>query len=128
MRKLTFLCLGFFSISAIAQDTAKSKQKEYLGVLTLTEKYRDDKNWTEKDQAVVGEHFQRLVKFKNEDVVVLAGRTEYETNNPDMMGLVIFYAKDDKEALQFMMDDPAVKNKIMQAKVHPYGIAINKCN
>jgi len=128
MKKLIFLCLSFFSISAIAQDTVKSKQKEYLGVLTLTEKYRDDKNWTEKDRAVVGEHFQRLVKFKNEGVVVLAGRTEYETNNPDMMGLVIFYAKDDKKALQFMMDDPAVKNKIMQAKVHPYGIAINKCN
>ena len=40
------------------------------------------------------------------------------------MGLVIFYAKDDKEALQFMMDDPAVKNKIMLAKAHPYGIAL----
>jgi len=59
--------------------------------------------------------------------VVLAGRTELPLNNPEMMGLVIFYAKDEKEALQFMMDDPAVKNKIMLAKVHPYGLAISKC-
>ena len=44
-----------------------------------------------------------------------------------MMGLVIFYARDEKEALQFMLDDPAVKAKIMQAKVHPYGLAISKC-
>ena len=43
------------------------------------------------------------------------------------MGLDIFNAKDEKEALQFMMDDPAVKNKIMLAKVHPYGLAITKC-
>jgi len=41
---------------------------------------------------------------------------------------VIFYAKDDNEALQFMMNDPAVKNKIMVTKVHPYSIALNKCN
>jgi hypothetical protein len=41
------------------------------------------------------------------------------------MGLVIFYAKDEKEALQFMQDDPAVKNKIMLAKALPYSIAIH---
>ena len=105
-----------------------STRKEYLGVLTLTDKYKDEKNWGKTDEAIVGEHFQRLIKYKNEGTVVLAGRTNYETNNPDMMGLVIFYAKDDSEALQFMMNDPAVKNKIMVAKVHPYSIALNKCN
>jgi len=61
-------------------------------------------------------------------VVVLAGRTELDFSNPEMKGLVIFYAKDEKAAVQFMMDDPAVKNKIMQTKVYPYGIAINKCD
>ena len=70
---------------------------------------------------------QRLLKKKEEGIVVLAGRTELPLNNTDMMGLVIFYAKDEKEALQFMLDDPAVKAKIMQAKVHPYGLAIIKC-
>jgi uncharacterized protein YciI len=97
-------------------------------VLTLTEKYTDEKNWSQNDQAIVGEHFQRLVKYKTEGVVVLAGRVELDLNNPDMKGLVIFFAKDEKEALQFMMDDPAVKSKIMQAKVYPYGIATNKCD
>ena len=122
---IIILCgLGFTS-SAMDKDSTK---KEYLGVLTVTEKYRDDKNWTKADQAVVGEHFQRLTRYKNDGVVVLAGRTQYESNNPDLIGIVIFYAKDDKEALQFMMDDPAVKNKIMLAKVHPYAIALNKCD
>lgn len=128
MKKLISILLCCISLQSFAQDTTKVKMKEWLGVLTLTEKYKDEKNWTEKDQVIVGEHFQRLIKMKNDGIVALAGRTEYETNNPDMMGLVIFYAKDDATALQFMMDDPAVKNKIMLAKVHPYGIAVNKCN
>ena len=118
----------FFTAQSFAQDSTKVKMKEWLGVLTLTEKFTDEKNWTKNDEDIVGEHFQRLLKMKNDGVVVLAGRTLHELNNPDGMGLVIFYAKDDKEALQFMMEDPAVKSKIMLAKVHPYGIAINKCN
>ena len=127
MRELILLCTCFVGLQAAAQDSTKTKPKEFLGVLTLTDKYKDEKNWTPQDQAVVGEHFQRLKKFRDEGVVVLAGRTDLPLDNPDMAGLVIFYAKDEKEALQFMLDDPAVKNKIMQAKVHPYGIALNKC-
>lgn len=128
MKILLIIFTFSFTLHAAAQDTTKVKLKEYLGVLTLTEKYKEDKNWTQADQTVVGEHFQRLKKMKNEGVVILAGRTQLESNDPDMMGLVIFYAKDEKEALQFMLDDPAVKNKIMLAKVHPYMIALNKCD
>lgn len=118
-------CLMF--MAATGQDTAKLKPKQYLGVLTLTEKYRSEKNWTKADEAIVGEHFQRLVKFKNEGIVLLAGRTELALDNTDMMGLVVFEAANDVEAQRFMDEDPAVKNKIMQVKVHPYSVAISKC-
>ena len=128
MKVFILICACFITIGTVAQDTTKLKPKSWLGVLTLTEKFKDEKNWGQKDQAIVGEHFQRLVKYKTDGVVVLAGRTELPLDNPEMMGLVIFYAKDEKEALQFMMDDPAVKSKIMQAKVYPYGLAVNKCD
>jgi uncharacterized protein YciI len=128
MKRIILIFVCFIAIEAVAQDTTRVKPKSWLGILTLTDKYRDEKNWGQNDQAVVGQHFQRLVKYKSEGVIVLAGRTELDLNNPEMMGLVIFYAKDEKEALQFMMDDPAVKNKIMQTKVYPYGIAVNKCD
>ena len=127
MKKLFLVVACLISIDALAQDTTKVKKNAYLGVLTLTEKYKDEKNWGANEQAIVGGHFQRLIQKKEEGIVVLAGRTELPLNDANMMGLVIFYAKDDKEALQFMMDDPAVKNKIMQTKVHPYGLAISKC-
>jgi uncharacterized protein YciI len=124
---LLFLSL-FLTAHSIAQDSTNVKTKEWLGILTLTEKYQAEKNWTKNDEDIVGEHFQRLTRYKNEGMVILAGRTQTELNDAEGMGLVIFYAKDEKEAQQFMMDDPAVKNKIMQAKVLPYGIALNKCD
>jgi uncharacterized protein YciI len=121
---LTLICL-FFVLHSSAQEKIKTPQ--WLGILTLADKYKDAKNWSKQDEAIVGEHFQRLVKMKNEGVVLLAGRTQLELNDAGMMGLVIFYAKDEKEAMQFMQDDPAVKNKIMLAKVVPYAVAVNKC-
>ncbi len=126
MKKLLLAIACFITAQTFAQTDTKDK-KAWLGVLTLPEKYQDEKNWNASEQAIVGEHFQRLIKKKEEGVVVLAGRTELPLDNPEMMGLVVFYAKDEKEALQFMMDDPAVKAKIMLAKVHPYGLAISKC-
>jgi uncharacterized protein YciI len=127
MKKIFLFMLLVIAGTRIFAQAADSTQKTWLGVLTLTEKYKDEKNWTPSEQAVVGEHFQRLIKYKNEGKVFLAGRTELATDNPDMMGLVIFFAKDEKEALQFMLDDPAVKQNIMKTKVHPYGLALSKC-
>ncbi len=121
---LTLICL-LFVLHTFAQE--KTKTPQWLGILTLADKYKDAKNWSKQDEAIVGEHFQRLVKMKNEGVVLLAGRTQLELNDAGMMGLVIFYAKDEKEAIQFMQDDPAVKNKIMLAKVVSYAVAVNKC-
>ena len=126
MKKVLLVITCFIAINAFAQNDSKDK-KTWIGILTLPEKYKDEKNWTKEDQGTVGQHFQRLVKMKDDGIVVLAGRMELPLDNPDMMGIVIFYAKDEKEAKQFMEDDPAVKAKIMNAKVHPYGLAVSKC-
>jgi len=128
MKKVFLFIALLVAYQSFAQDSTKVKPKEWLGVLTLTEKFKTESNWTQQDQSIVGEHFQRLVKMKENGIVILAGRMELPLNDPEMKGLVIFYAKDEKEALQFMMEDPAVKNKIMEAKVYPYGVAVNKCN
>ncbi|MBP9099172.1 MAG: hypothetical protein KBF74_10180 [Ferruginibacter sp.] len=128
MKKIILIVAILSSLQARAQESTNIARKEYLAVLTLTERYKDDKNWGKPEKDIIGEHFQRLGYMKQEGIVVMAGRTQLESNDPYMMGLVIFYAKDDKEALQFIMDDPAVKGNIMLAKVHPYGIAVGKCD
>lgn len=128
MKRLIVIVSLITCLNSFAQDSTKTKPKEWLGVLTLTEKYQEEKNWTKEDQAVVGQHFQRLVKMKDEGIIILAGRMQLPTNDAEMKGLVIFNAKDEKEALQIMEEDPAVKAKIMQAKVYPYSVAVSKCN
>lgn len=127
MKLLLILITTFFSMQLYAQDSTGAKHKQYLGVLTLTDTYKNDANWGKVEQGIIGEHFQRLVKMQQEGRLMMAGRTQLESNNPAMMGLVIFYASDDNEALRFMMEDPAVKNKIMLAKVYPYAIAVGNC-
>ncbi len=116
-----------FSIQVHAQDSSRVQLKTYLGVLTLTDTYKNDANWGKSEQGIVGEHFQRLVRMQQEGRIMMAGRTQLESNYPAMMGLVIFYAKDDNEAFRLMMEDPAVKKKIMLAKVYPYVIAVGSC-
>lgn len=128
MKAIIAVLSFFFTVPSFAQDSNSVKMKEWLGVLTVTEKYADEKNWTAADQAKVEEHFQRLIKMKDKGIVILAGRTELALNDPAMQGLVIFYANNEKEANEFMQKDPAVQVKIMQAKVYPYGVAVNKCN
>ncbi len=128
MKKVILLLALFAGIHSFAQDSTNIKPRQWLGVLSLTEKYTKEANWTPADQAVVGEHFKRLVKMKDEGKVILAGRMDLPLDDPDMKGLVIFYANNEAEARQFMQDDPAVKGKIMQAKVYPYGVAVSKCN
>jgi len=64
MKKIMIGVLCLLSIQCFAQDTTKAKPKAWLGVLTLTEKYKTEANWTGQDQGIVGEHFQRLIKMK----------------------------------------------------------------
>lgn len=115
------LCLFGFKFMAQAQE---NKPKEFLYKVTLTQKYHKDENWTDNDKQIVGEHFQRLKKATDEGKVVLAGRTDEA--NDQTFGVVIFYAKDEAEAKEFMLGDPAVKAGIMAATLHPYSIALIK--
>lgn len=127
MKPLLILSLFIISFQSVAQDSTMVKKKEWLGVLTLTEKYKIAANWDAEAEKIGMEHYNQLLKMKNEGVVVLAGRMQIPINDPNMMGLIIFYAKDEQEAKEFMMRDPAVKSNIMLAKVYPYSIAVSSC-
>jgi len=56
MKKAILLCCCFFSLYSFARDTTKGKPTGWLGMLTLTEKYKDEKNWTPSEQAIVGDN------------------------------------------------------------------------
>ena len=100
--------------------------KQYLYVLKLIPRLLDETNWSDTDNAIVGEHFAYLQMHLAANRLILAGRT---LNMDDTtMGLVIFEADSDEAAREMMVNDPAVKNGIMTAELFPYRVALMRGN
>ncbi len=123
MRNFLFCFLFGCSFASLAQDSVKTA---YIGILTLTPYYQADSNWNEADGAVIGAHFVRLQELAKSGKIVLAGRVNLPSDDPDMFGLVIINPTSLVEAEKIMFEDPAVKAKIMFAKILPFNIAVEK--
>jgi uncharacterized protein YciI len=76
-----------------------------------------------EEKEVVDEHFEYLKKALVEGKLTLAGRCV----NAEF-GIVIFRANSEKQANEFMKNDPAVKKGIMTAEMHPFLIALIEKN
>jgi uncharacterized protein len=98
------------------------EREQFLYKLTLVEKLTNDKNWTDKENAVVGRHFSYLQKMQDDRKLILAGKTK--GLDADTFGIVIFEAESEEEALSLMNGDPAVKEGIMTAELFPYQVAL----
>jgi uncharacterized protein YciI len=109
------------STSAIAGETPVDK-KQYLYRLQLIPRLVDDSNWTDADNKIVEEHFERLKKMLAGGTLVLAGRTLNQDESA--FGIVIFEAASEKEARRIMEGDPAVREGIMTAELFPYRVAL----
>jgi len=100
-------------------------EKEFIYVLKLRNDLLDDSNWTEIENKIVEEHFQRLKMDCDRGKVILAGRTL--TNTPEGFGIVIFKANSLKSAEIYMNNDPAIQKNIMTANLLNFRVAlINK--
>ncbi|MBP7866887.1 MAG: hypothetical protein KA419_13170 [Acidobacteria bacterium] len=100
----------------------ESGMKQYVYILRLVPRLLDDQAWTDKDNAIVGSHFEHLRRLTLEGTVILAGRTLEATP----LGIVVFEAPSDAEARKIMESDPAVAGGIMTGEVHPFRVALLK--
>ena len=117
------VCLLFFVSTYSAQENDNTEvKKQYVYKLKLIPKLLNKSNWTEKENNIVGEHFNRLKELTEEGIVILAGRTL--NSDESQFGIVIFEAMNDVEAENFMNEDPAVKEEIMTAEVFPFHVAL----
>jgi uncharacterized protein YciI len=99
-----------------------SKEFTFVYVLNLVKPEALEK-MTPRERVIIDEHFEYLRRRLNEGKLVLAGRClEGE------FGIVIFNAESEKEAMEFMENDPAVKKRIMTAELHPFRIALIQKN
>ena len=101
---------------------------EFLYKLTLIPRLHNAEAWTEKDENIVASRFRALQKLAEQDIVVLAGRTiredVSEKEDTSDFGIVIIKASTEKEAQDYMNNDPAVKQCIMKAELFPFHSAL----
>jgi uncharacterized protein len=120
------VCLLIVQILAMpnTDSSAQTAQtsKQYLYVLHLTPKLHDPTAWTERENALVAKHFERLQEATRRGVVILAGRTEEPLDKT--FGIVVFEAPSDEDAKAFMQTDPTVAGGVMTAVLHPYSVAL----
>jgi len=76
-----------------------------------------------QEEVVVDQHFEYLKMALVKGKLVLAGRC---VNGE--FGIVIFRAESEKQANEFVKNDPAVKKGIMTAEMHPFRIALMEKN
>lgn len=97
---------------------------QYIYTLTLIDRLHDLKKWTAEDQEAVNNHFEYLKIQMDLGKMILAGRTQNDLK--DTFGIVIFNAKDDKDAQNFMESDPSIMAGVMIGNLYPYAIALSK--
>jgi uncharacterized protein YciI len=100
----------------------KSNLSTFVYVLKLARRESFGR-MSSQEQAVVNEHFKYLKKALVEEKLNLAGRC---VNGE--FGLVIFRAESEKQADEFMKNDPAVKKGVITAEMHPFLIALTEKN
>lgn len=72
-----------------------------------------------QEEAIVNEHFEYLKRELESGKLVLAGRCL-----DGGFGIVVFRAKSEEDAEEFMKNDPAVKKRVMIAELHPFRVAL----
>lgn len=112
---------SFAETNALIEPAPK---KQFVYVLKLQPDYKVEKNWTSAVNETVGKHFNHLKALTEKGTVIMAGRTDYNVNNDNVFGIVVFEAENLEEATKIMQSDPAVIGKVMSAEVHPFSVAL----
>ncbi len=75
---------------------------------------------TEEEQAVWGEHFERLQRLHAEGTMILVGPTLGPVNT----GIAIFEAPDEDAARKIMEEDPAISSGIASGELRPFRVSL----
>ena len=121
---LTLLAGGLLVIGSSACAKAIVQRQQFIYVLRVMPKFQDPREWTEREKAVVGQHFEHLSKAAAQGQVILVGRTTEPL--AITFGVVIFEATNLEAARHFIESDPAIAAGVMTATLHPYAVALHR--
>jgi uncharacterized protein YciI len=74
---------------------------------------------TPEEERSIDEHFEHLQRANRAGSLVLAGPCL-----DGAFGVVVFKAKDEEDARAFVAADPAVRDGIMRAELHPFRLSL----
>ena len=111
------------SVNVDAQTTTAARP-QFVYILRVLPSFHTAQAWSDKENAAVGKHFERLAQATAQGQVILAGRTKEAL--AQTFGIVIFEADNEQLARQFMEADPAVVAGLMSATLHPYAVALQR--
>lgn len=92
----------------------------YIYVLKLINRFEDPNQWTKNDESIIDEHFIRIKNDYEQGKILHVGKTLRE--DKDGFGIVVFKEENLDLANQYMLDDPAIKHKIMTGNCQAYKI------
>jgi uncharacterized protein YciI len=96
--------------------------EQFLYKLTPTRADMLSGGLTDRENEIIAEHFAYLSDLTGKGVVKLAGRTT--NTDASSFGVMIFEAASEDEARSIMDNDPAVKHKVLAARLFPFRIAL----
>jgi uncharacterized protein YciI len=96
--------------------------KQYLYRIQPTRPEMLASGLTDRESAVMAEHFAYLQRLRADGTLILAGRTL--NADADSFGIAILRAVSDEAACAIMRDDPAVRHGVMRATLFPYRVAL----
>ena len=99
-----------------------TETSQYLYRITPTRLEMLTEGPTERESEITSRHFAYLKGLVEKGVVILAGRTLNSDENT--FGITILNAENKDSARQIMLDDPAVREGVMNAELYPYRIAL----
>lgn len=82
----------------------------------------DPDSWTPEDEAVAESHYAYLEAGADQQIVVLAGRSQ------DGVGpaIVVIETETEDDARSFMASDPFVSSGLFRAGLHPFRVALGR--
>jgi uncharacterized protein len=106
--------------------TPAAKPKQFIYVLRLVPRLYEEQAWTKEDNAAFDKHSNRLKEATDRGQVILAGRAAESLDKT--FGIVVFEAKDQEAALEFINGDPIVAASLVTAEIYPFSLALARKN
>jgi uncharacterized protein YciI len=133
---ISCICAASHSLDAQTPEPGKptagkppldaTKQKEFIYVQRLVPRLYDGQKWTQQDNAASDQHFIRFQEAMKSGQLILAGRTKEPGDK--MFGIAIVKASDEAAARAFVKADPLISAGLMNADLHPFGVALENGN